>query len=172
MKKDHPFLKKLISIPIIKEGLTNTQTYIIRFPIGKQLYDQTSSMMKIIKKQAKKTKQSSTFTYYFPKDGYVRQSMKQLDGWASQSLDVVTTHVPLIQQPTDKLVHTFITQPHDFVFIQWKRTKNLPSFVKKNVDYLLKLPALTQLESEYHKTIEPLTVSVKTQWRKTNARFF
>ncbi|KAI9299279.1 hypothetical protein BJ944DRAFT_245470 [Cunninghamella echinulata] len=162
--KQPKFIKKVIALPLVKEGLQHTQKFVIQFPIGKQLYDQSYSLLKVIKKQAKKTKQTSTFTYIFPKDGYVRQSIKTVDGWASQSFDKVTTHLPLIQQPSQTIVNTLVVQPQEFVVIQWKRSKQLPNFLKKNVDYLLKLPALTQLESEYHKNIEPITVSMRSQW--------
>ncbi|KAI8099467.1 uncharacterized protein BX664DRAFT_321308 [Halteromyces radiatus] len=105
------FVTRVTSLPIIQEGISNTQAIASQFKLGRFFLGQTHSLIQHLTKVVHKTQDTQTYQHYFRSDGYLKRSLVTMDGWACSSLDMIETKVPLIQQSTATIIDTLVVQP-------------------------------------------------------------
>ncbi|CAO3600214.1 unnamed protein product [Absidia cylindrospora] len=109
------FITRFLSIPLIKESLSHTQSVASQYKMGRFLLCQTDSMVKYISHVVQRTQKTPTYQHYFRHDGYLQRSLVKVDSLACSSLDAMAARVPLIQQSTTNIVNTLIVQPRQHV---------------------------------------------------------
>ncbi|ORZ25793.1 hypothetical protein BCR42DRAFT_400928 [Absidia repens] len=129
------FITRFLSIPLIKEGLSNTQSVASQYKMGRFLLCQTDSMVKYVTHIVQRTQKTPTYQHYFRHDGYLQHSLVKVDGWACSSLDAIAAKAPLIQQSTENIINTLILQPRQHATSTIDSTWNLVSGkINKDLD--------------------------------------
>ncbi|KAI8333618.1 hypothetical protein BC941DRAFT_433965 [Chlamydoabsidia padenii] len=109
------FITRVISLPLIQDSISTTQSLANQSKLGRFLLHQTHSMVEKLAYVMHKTQETPSYQHYFRQDGYLQQAIHQVDDWACSSLDIIETKLPLIQQPTATIVDTLIVQPQQQV---------------------------------------------------------
>ncbi|SAM04583.1 hypothetical protein [Absidia glauca] len=113
------FITRVVSLPLVQEGLSTTQCIASRFKLGRFLLHQSHSIVERLTHAMHKTQETPSYQHYFQQNGYLQQALHRVDDWACFSLDVVETKIPLIQQPTSTIVDTLIVQPRQQVKLRY-----------------------------------------------------
>lgn len=118
------FIARVVSLPLVQDSLSTTQSIASRFKLGRFLLHQTHSIVERLTYAMHKTQETPSYQHYFRQNGYIQQALHRVDDWACFSLDVVETKIPLIQQPTTTIVDTLIVQPRKQVKLRYHHARD------------------------------------------------